>query len=153
MPVLISSNHLLKENNSEYKNNLEFSYYPEFSHSKNGHKKRIDLSSPRLIYQNKNLDITIIEIIEEDNLDIYSFLEMDNSINTDNPIMLYKKIYILHYPLENKEENYSHEKTTEAIFQCHRYFRQIYDPSAASLRDISRFLKIFDKIVKQKRLY
>ena len=110
MPVLISSNHLLKENNSKYKNNLEFSYYPEFSHSKNGHKKRIDLSSPRIIYQNKNLDITIIEIIEEDNLDIYSFLEMDNSINTDNPIMLYKKIYILHYPLENKEENYSQGK-------------------------------------------
>ena len=55
-----------------------------------------------------------------------------------------KYIYNIIGKIFNKEENYSHEKTTEAIFQCHRYFRQIYDPSAVSLRDISRFLKIFE---------
>ena len=35
------------------------------------YEKKLDLNIERIIYQNKSLDITIIEIKEEDNLDIY----------------------------------------------------------------------------------
>jgi len=43
------------------------------------------------------LDVTIIEIKEEDNLDIYSFPEMDNFINVNNPQILNHKVYLLYY--------------------------------------------------------
>ena len=41
--------------------------------------------------------------------------------------------------LFEKEENYLHKITKEAISQCHIYLRKIFDYSVVSLREISRF--------------
>ena len=68
-----------------------------------------------MIYTNKDLDVTIIEIKEEDNLDIYSFLEMDNSINSKNPNILYKKVYLFHYPLGKTKVKFSKGSTIKII--------------------------------------
>ena len=52
------------------------------------------------------MDDSIIEIKEEDNLDIYSFLEIDSSINVNNPQILNHKVYLLHYPKGVDEVRY-----------------------------------------------
>ena len=65
---------------------------------KNEKEKIIDLKLKRNIYLSKKYDIAMIEILEDDKLDIYSFLEMDNSININNPQILYKRVYLLHHP-------------------------------------------------------
>ena len=39
------------------------------------------------------------------------------------------------------DEKSLHKITTEAIFQCHRYLRRIFDPSIVSLKEIPKFLK------------
>ena len=93
MPVLITCYHVLNE---EYIKNNEFLY---FTHLKDDRNDEVILDLKyRIIYQNKELDVTFIEIKEEDNLDIYSFLEMDKSINVDNPQILHEKVYLLHFP-------------------------------------------------------
>jgi surface protein len=103
MPVLITCYHLLDDTFfSKYKI-INFSYYLD---NKELHKT-IALNNQRIIYKNKDLDITIIEIKEEDNLDIFSFLEIDNSINIDNPQYNNIKIYLLHYPLGLEEVHIS----------------------------------------------
>ena len=66
-----------------------------------------------LIYQDEKLDITIIEIKEEDNLDIYSFLEMDPSIKID--ALLNKKAYLLHYPEGVEKVKYSQGEVADLI--------------------------------------
>ena len=81
MPALITCYHVIKE---DYIANYDFLYFA-YSSDEGITEKILDLNIKRIIYQNKKLDVTIIEIKEEDNLDIYSFLEMDNSINVNNP--------------------------------------------------------------------
>ena len=55
----------------------------------------LDLSIKRITYFNEKSDVTIIEIKSEDkNLDIYSFLEMEQEIND----LKGRDIYLLHYP-------------------------------------------------------
>jgi hypothetical protein len=95
MPVLITCYHLLKENYLEDHDTLYFSYFL------GEEKKKVSLylSIKRIIYFDKELDVTIIEIkLEDKNLDIYSFLEMDQEINVNNPILKNREIYLLHYP-------------------------------------------------------
>ena len=77
MPVLITCEHLL--NDAFFGNFNNLSFY----HFLNGKKKReiLDLNGKRMIYRNEEFDIVIIEIKEEDNLDIFDFLNIDNSIN------------------------------------------------------------------------
>ena len=94
MPALITCYHVLNE---DYIANYDFLYFA-YSSDEGITEKILDLNIKRIIYQNKKLDVTIIEIKEEDNLDIYSFLEMDNSINVNNPQFLYQKVYLLHFP-------------------------------------------------------
>lgn len=90
IPVLITCYHVLDEDYIKNSSFLFFSYYSS--------EGIIDFNIQRIIFQDEELDITIIEIKEEDNLDIYSFLEIDNSINASNPQILNHKIYLLHYP-------------------------------------------------------
>ena len=56
-----------------------------------------------------------------------------------------EKEYIFHIieKLFNKEEKYLHIITTKIISKCHNFIRKIYDFSLISLRDISRFVKLF----------
>jgi len=96
LPVLITNNHVLKENDIKDNNIIEISINKEV--------KEIKIDNLRKKYTNsdKNIDITIIEI--RPNKDgIYNYLELDeNDINEDekNIELEYKKksIYILHYP-------------------------------------------------------
>ena len=53
-------------------------------------------------------------------------------------------IYFIIKKLFTKEEKNLHEVTRDAIFQCHQFLREIYDPSIVSLREISRFTKIVE---------
>jgi len=94
MPVLITCYHVV---NQEY---IKDNNFLSFSFRKNNEifKIKLNLNIKRIIYQNDDLDVTFIEIKEEDGLDIYSFLEMDNSIRVNNPNMLHEYCYLLHYP-------------------------------------------------------
>ena len=97
MPFLITCFHVI---NNNYIKNINEHPLLEFSYFSNNQKQKnvINLYIKRLIYQDEESDVTFIEIKEEDNLDIYSFLDMDNSININNPIIINKKVYLLHYP-------------------------------------------------------
>ena len=105
MPALITCYHVLNVDHLK-KKNKPFIYYSYYT-SKGNAKAQIDLNIQRIIFQDKELDVTIIEIKEEDNLDIYSFLEMDNSININSPKILNHKTYLLHYPKGVKDVQYS----------------------------------------------
>ena len=107
LTVLITSNHVLGQ--SEIKNNSII----ELSLNYDKKKKIIKLDDDRKKYTNKELDITIIEIKEnQDNLN-NEFIELeDNSIdyfkdnsykneNYLNYIYSNKSIYMLHYPKRN----------------------------------------------------
>ena len=52
-----------------------------------------------------------------------------------------KYIYSIIEKLFTKDEKYLHEATREAIFECHKFLRETFDPSVVSLREISRFSK------------
>ena len=96
LPVLITNNHILKENDIEDNNILEISINNEIKEIK------IDNSRKKYTNSDKNIDITIIEI--RPNKDgIYNYLELDEKEiykNEKNIELEYKKksIYILHYP-------------------------------------------------------
>ena len=111
MPVIITCYHVL---NDDFFENNDFLYFTYFL-GKDIREAIIDLNIQRIKYLNKDLDITFIEIKKEDNLDIFSFLEMDNSININNPDILYKKVYLLHYPKGVKDIHISKGKINDII--------------------------------------
>ena len=94
IPVLITCYHVI---NQEYIKDKDFLFF-SFPNNNELIEKTLNLNIKRIIYQNEVLDVTFIEIKEEDGLDIYSFLEMDNSISSNNPNMLHEYCYLLHYP-------------------------------------------------------
>ena len=103
MPVLITCEHVLNDYDFE---NYEFLNVTYFSNE--------EIFSPIIYLKNKRIfrdndsDIIIIEINDKDEgLDIYSFLEIDNSINMENPQLINKKVYLYHYPKGNEDEYYS----------------------------------------------
>ena len=104
MPVLITCYHVLN-----YDDYVKINQYLNFSYFVGKEKMEafLDLSIKRIIYQNKDLDIVIIEIKEEDKLDIFSFLEIDDSINLNNPQLMHKEVYLLHYPDGEEDVYYS----------------------------------------------
>ena len=52
-----------------------------------------------------------------------------------------KYIFSIIEKLFSEEEKELHEITKDAIFECHKYLRETFDPSVVSLREISRFYK------------
>ena len=58
------------------------------------------IDDSRITYTNKEFNFTIIEIKANDNLDINSFLEVDQNISDNNALNYFQKrsIYLLHYP-------------------------------------------------------
>jgi hypothetical protein len=113
IPVLITCNHVLNEDYIK-KKNISFVFFSYYS-SKGNTEAIIDLNIQRIIFQDKELDVTIIEIKEEDNLDIYSFLEMDNSIKVNNPQILNHKVYLLHYPKGVEDVQFSQGKINNLL--------------------------------------
>ena len=84
LPVLITNNHILNENDIEDNNTIKLCIYNEI--------KKIEIDNERKKYTNKELDITMIEI--RPNKDgINNYLELDEKAINER-----KSIYILQYP-------------------------------------------------------
>ena len=86
LPVLISCYHILEEPKLIKNEEIIIDYC--------NWKKKIKINDNRLIYANKNLDITIIEINPEIDC-IYDFLEIDINIFYDENNIKKHSIYIL----------------------------------------------------------
>ena len=104
LPVLITSNHILNENDIDNNKIIKLMI--------NNKMKKIKIDNSRKKYTNsdKNIDITIIEIKSRKD-GINNYLEIDeNDINKDkeNKELEYQKksIYIMHYPNEELSVSY-----------------------------------------------
>ena len=104
LPVLITNNHVLKEENISLGNIIKFHI------NQDKIDRTICIDSSRKVYTSKKdkYDITIIEIKPSDNLNIKKFLEIDDYVYEDLPNNQYDKtdVYLLHYP-SNQEVSYS----------------------------------------------
>ena len=63
------------------------------------------------------------------------------SFGSINEVDEQKYIYSIIEKLFSEDEKDLHEITKDAIFECHKYLRETFDPSVVSLREISRFSK------------
>ena len=94
--VLITNNHVIGDKDLFEGNSIKLSLNDDKIQIK------IVLRSSRKMFTNKELDITFIEIIEEDLLKYINFLEIDEMIYIDedfiNEYYCKKQIYTLHYP-------------------------------------------------------
>ena len=107
LPVLITNNHVLGENDIKNNNVITLSLNCDIN------IKKIKINGNRKIYTNKELDITIIEIKEnedninneyidlDDNILNYFMCEENENVNYLNNIYSNKSLYILHYPKGN----------------------------------------------------
>ena len=97
LPVLITNNHVLEEFDISNGKKISFSINNDSAYF------NITIDNTRKVYTNKNYDITFIEIKNTDNLDMNSFLDIDEHIYDNNPQETYKKhsVYLLHYPHGN----------------------------------------------------
>ena len=95
MPVLITNNHVLNEDNIKLNKIITIG----LNKGNELITKNIKVDEDRMVYTSKKFDTTIIEIKKE-NDEIYNYLELDNDIFEDNSNVLYynNTIYILHYP-------------------------------------------------------
>ena len=98
LPVLITNNHLIKENDIQKGAKIKFT----LNNDKLSFEIVID--ELRRVYTNEIYDITIIEIKEKDNLEMNSFLEIDDQLFKDNANDIYrgKSIYLLSHPKGGK---------------------------------------------------
>ena len=96
--VLMTNNHVINKDDLKKDNKINFT----INNDKLSFEIIID--EFRKIYTNKDYDITIIEIKENDNLDMNSFLEIDDQIFNDNHNDIYrgKTIYLIGYPKGGK---------------------------------------------------
>ena len=96
MKVIMTNYHVL--NGNHFKENNEINLFL----NDDKEVKVIKLGIDRKIYFNKDYDIAIIEIIEDDGID--KFLELDENIFKEETKAYFEdiSIYILHYPYGNK---------------------------------------------------
>ena len=94
LKLLITNNHVLNEQDIMPGNTINISLNNEQIF------KKIKIDINRKKYTNKDLDVTIIEIKDEDNINKYISLDdkiMNNDINIYNDIYKNQSIYILNY--------------------------------------------------------
>ena len=91
-PALITNNHVINESILENENNKI--YYSTYNQKES---KYIQLND-RMKYTNKDYDITIIEIKENDNISENMYFDIE--LNNNNIIYCKTSIYVLHYPNE-----------------------------------------------------
>ena len=92
--VLITCDHVLKEEDLLLEKEIKL--------KNNEYVKKIRIDKTRLIYNDQNYDITIIEIKKNDGFDLNSMLEIDydNFHNKDlNTLYKDQSIILVHYPL------------------------------------------------------
>ena len=94
IPVLITNNHVLREDDISPGKKIKF--------STNNDKQsfEIEINEERKRYTNRKYDITIIEMKEKDCIKSDSFLNVDENIFNADCDCYYKNkpIYLLHYP-------------------------------------------------------
>ena len=99
LPVLITNNHILNENDIENNKIIKLTI--------NNKVKKILIDNSRKKFTNKTLDVTFIEIYSnKDEINENNMMEIDENIienNKENIELEYrrKSIYILHYPKDN----------------------------------------------------
>ena len=98
--VIMTNHHVLNEEDISIGKKIVFS----LNNDKIFYDINIDKS--RKTYTNKQYDITIIEIKQNDNLDKIDFFDIDKRIFNENPNEIFKneQIYLLHYPKGNRME-------------------------------------------------
>ena len=98
LPALMTNNHVITEENIMKDKKIKFTI--------NNDKLSFEIiiNDYRKIYTNKKFDVTIIEIKENDNIDVSSYLEIDEQIFKDNINDIYKgkSIYLIGYPRGGK---------------------------------------------------
>ena len=101
LPVFITNNHVIDENYIKKVGVIIFTKENDPNYYYN-----ISFDIPRRFYTDKNDDFTIIEIKHEDNIELNSFLEIDDNIESPNPDLTYKnkEAYVIHFPLGNNAE-------------------------------------------------
>ena len=99
LPVLITNNHVIDRNYINSGRDIIFTKEnaPDFYYI-------INLNIPRKSHSDNKIDFTFIEIKHEDNIELNSFLEVDDDIEVLDPNFTYKgkDAYVLHFPLGNK---------------------------------------------------
>ena len=80
---MITNNHVINEDDLKISKKVNFSLDNEEIHFE------IEIGD-RKFYTNKEYDVTIIEIQNKDNLDLNSFLEIDEQVFKDKPNYNYK---------------------------------------------------------------
>ena len=103
LPVLITCYHVLTNKELEPGKKIKLMF--------NENEKIIEINKSRKIFTSdeNEYDISIIELLPEDNFDLNNLLEIENDIFKNeilNNIYKNKSIYIIHYP-KGKEANYS----------------------------------------------
>ena len=94
--ALITAYHVVGEEDLKIGNNIKITF-----DDNNKEIKIIKIDKKRYIYASEEYDITIIEVIDTDNLKNYNYLEIDENIYNDidfNKNYNNQNIYILHYP-------------------------------------------------------
>jgi len=95
LPTLITNNHVLSEKDIAIKQKIQCLLKDDFEF------KTIIIDENRKKYTSEKYDTTIVEIKpKDDNIDINSFLEIDEGIFEENLNQKYqhKSIYTLHFP-------------------------------------------------------
>jgi len=105
--ALVVNYQIIDENFKINNKVLEISMDDNIEEKEKNKKKeniKINLDPNRNIYFLKNSDITIIEMKEEDGLDNYIFLELDDNLLKEDSEIFYKddSIYILQYKIEEE---------------------------------------------------
>ena len=101
LPVLMTNNHVLPKEDiikgKKIKINMKKINF------------NILLDESRRVYTNKNYDITIIEINNNDGLDFNKFLEIDESIYKENLQEYFKNksIYLIHHPKSKEDPEFA----------------------------------------------
>ena len=108
LPVLITCYHVLSKDDLKPGKDIKLIFDEQ--------EKIIKINNSRKIFtSNQNeYDISIIELLPEDNFDLNNLLEIENDIfkfDNLNDIYKNKSIYIIHYP-KGKEPNYSVDTIT-----------------------------------------
>ena len=114
LPLLITCNHMLNENDISVGKKIDFS----LDNGKIFYQILID--ETRKVYTNKLYDITFIEIKKNDGLDISSFLEVDPKIFFyDEKELNNKQVCLLSYP-QGKEFQFSNGKIIKLMDDGHQ---------------------------------
>ena len=96
LPVLITNNHILNENDLTKDNRINFTL------NNNKLSYSIFIDDSRKVDTSDKYDVTIIELREKDGIELNSFIELDDEIDIlkGNIKTFYKnkEVYLLHYP-------------------------------------------------------